>query len=238
MTTTKTTTRLRLASYNIRKALGTDRRRDPGRVLGVIADLAADVVVLQEADYRLPPRPPVFDRAQIFDRTGLVPVSFGHGRESLGWHGNALLIRPELALTAQAHHDLPGLEPRGCVEAVVGKDGHLLRVVGVHLGLLRASRRRQLSTVLGFLGAGSPLPTLIAGDFNERSLSVGLGRLAPQFRILSGGPTYHSRYPVFPLDRMAVSAGIGRADLHVHRSETAARASDHLPLVAEIVLGG
>lgn len=231
------TTTLRLASYNIRKAMGTDRRRDPGRVLGVIAALQADAVLLQEADYRLGPRPPVFDRDEILARTGLVPVSFAHGRQSLGWHGNALLVRPGLEVSAQAHYDLPGLEPRGCIEAVIGKDGQPLRVIGVHLGLLRASRRQQLSTVLGFLGAAPALPTLIAGDFNERSLTVGLGRLAPRFRILSGGATYHSRYPVFPLDRIAVSDGI-TAELHVHRSREAALASDHLPLVAKIGLGG
>jgi len=44
--------RLRLASYNIHKALGTDGRRDPGRVLEVVNALGADVVALQEADRR------------------------------------------------------------------------------------------------------------------------------------------------------------------------------------------
>ena len=47
---------LRLASYNIRKCIGLDRRRDPGRILRVINGLEADVVVLQEADRRMGPR--------------------------------------------------------------------------------------------------------------------------------------------------------------------------------------
>ena len=37
---------MKLASYNIRKAVGRDRRRDPGRVIEVINSLGADVVVL------------------------------------------------------------------------------------------------------------------------------------------------------------------------------------------------
>ena len=45
--------RLRLVSYNIRKALGTDRRRNPGRICNVIAAMEPDIVVLQEADLRL-----------------------------------------------------------------------------------------------------------------------------------------------------------------------------------------
>ena len=43
---------LRLASYNIQKAVGLDFRRDPGRILEVINGLGADIVALQEVDKR------------------------------------------------------------------------------------------------------------------------------------------------------------------------------------------
>ncbi len=33
---------VKLASYNIRKAIGLDRRRDPGRIIDVINQLGAD----------------------------------------------------------------------------------------------------------------------------------------------------------------------------------------------------
>ncbi|MGB0968912.1 MAG: endonuclease/exonuclease/phosphatase family protein, partial [Halocynthiibacter sp.] len=48
---------LRIASYNIRKCIGLDRRRDPHRTAGVIQALRADIVLLQEADKRLGARP-------------------------------------------------------------------------------------------------------------------------------------------------------------------------------------
>ena len=41
-----------VASYNVRKAIGTDRRRNPQRVLDVLHEIDADVVALQEADKR------------------------------------------------------------------------------------------------------------------------------------------------------------------------------------------
>jgi endonuclease/exonuclease/phosphatase family metal-dependent hydrolase len=230
------TVKLRVATYNIRKALGTDRRRDPDRILAVIADLGADICLLQEADFRLPPRPPVFDRAMVLDRTGLVALNFDHGRDSLGWHGNAILARPDLHMTARRHFDLPGIEPRGGVMAELEVEGQALRVLGVHLGLLRRSRRQQLTALNRIMGQGADMPTLIAGDFNERSLAVGLGRLAPRFRILAGGPTYHSRHPLFALDRIAVTGGLTAADIRVFRNAEASRASDHLPLVADLVL--
>src|SRR3546814_9393521 len=41
-----------VASYNMRKAIGTDRRRRPDRTIEVLNELDADVVALQEADRR------------------------------------------------------------------------------------------------------------------------------------------------------------------------------------------
>lgn len=227
---------LRIASYNIRKAMGTDRRRDPARILRVIAETGAEIVVLQEADLRLPPRRPVLDTDTIRAATGLEPVGLDHGRVSLGWHGNAVLVAPEIGVERVLLHDLPGLEPRGCIAVDLNRGGLRFRVVGVHLGLLRTSRRQQLTAVLEFLDQGGALPTLIAGDFNERSLAVGLGRLSRRFSILSGGATWHSRKPLFALDRMAVTPEFRVLGMEVHRSAEADRASDHLPLVGEFVV--
>lgn len=49
------TSHLRIASYNIQKCVGLDFRRQPQRILQVLDRLQADIVVLQEADKRLPP---------------------------------------------------------------------------------------------------------------------------------------------------------------------------------------
>ena len=43
---------IRVASYNMRKAIGTDRKRRPERTIDVLNELDADVVALQEADRR------------------------------------------------------------------------------------------------------------------------------------------------------------------------------------------
>ena len=40
---------MRIVSYNIRKAVGLDRRRDPERILAILREVDADIVVLQEA---------------------------------------------------------------------------------------------------------------------------------------------------------------------------------------------
>jgi len=43
---------LKVASYNIHKSIGTDRRRNPGRTIEVLNELDADIIALQEADRR------------------------------------------------------------------------------------------------------------------------------------------------------------------------------------------
>ena len=44
--------KIRVASYNIRKCIGLDRKRDPARTLEAICAIGADVIALQEADRR------------------------------------------------------------------------------------------------------------------------------------------------------------------------------------------
>ena len=41
---------MRIVSYNVHKARGVDRRYMPERILQVINELEADIVVLQEAE--------------------------------------------------------------------------------------------------------------------------------------------------------------------------------------------
>jgi endonuclease/exonuclease/phosphatase family metal-dependent hydrolase len=223
---------LRLASWNIRAGLGTDLRRDTDRVLAGIAALDADVVALQEADFRLGSRPSALPRDRIAAETGLEPLPIGPNAVSLGWHGNALLARPEIRVCGLDRLELPGHEPRGAV--IVDLDGPgPLRVVAVHLGLLRAARRRQLDAIRVALQRHSPRPTVILGDFNEYSRRVGLGRIAKPFILVPTEATFPSRRPILPLDRMAHSHDLALKPVAAPR-QRGPQASDHLPLLAEL----
>ena len=107
--------RLRLASYNLHKCRGTFGPYAPEQNLAVIAGLGADIVALQEVDFRMGLRPEALPRDMIEAATGLVPVD--HRRtsdQSLGWHGQTILLRPDLAAMARSLPlALPGVEPRG-----------------------------------------------------------------------------------------------------------------------------
>src|SRR4051812_25933594 len=112
---------LTFASYNIHKAVGLDRRRDPDRIIAVLREIDADIVALQEADRRYGERAGVLPRHALDDHTPyrVVPIDHGHlGRpDSMGWHGNALLVRRDIEVTSAAMVPLPTLEPRGAIRA-------------------------------------------------------------------------------------------------------------------------
>ncbi|WP_425091888.1 endonuclease/exonuclease/phosphatase family protein [Tropicimonas sp. S265A] len=227
---------LRVASYNIRAGLGADLRRDAARVLRAIDALEADIVALQEADFRLGTRPAALPVSAIAGATGLVPMPVDTHPESLGWHGNALLLRRDIRV--RDHHllSLPGLEPRGALIADLAIPGMRdIRVVALHLGLLRSSRRKQLSAIKVHLVNLPPAATLWMGDFNERSVKVGLGRLLPQFQVVTPGATYPVRRPRWPLDRFAHSDRLVLTPLPVPQPLPGdGHASDHRPIVAEL----
>ncbi len=216
---------LRIASYNIRKCIGLDRRRDPGRVLQVINGLGADVVVLQEADRRLGPRRAALPHDMVAAESDFLPVELDFTGVSLGFHGNAVLLRRGLVASRVARIDLPGTEPRGAVEVEV--DGRF-RVVAVHLGLLRSDRRRQLAVIEGRVD--DALPTAIAGDFNEWRKRAGLEPLGHGFTVHAPGRSFHAARPVAALDRVALSPGFALRDAGVVEARPARIASDHLPV--------
>ncbi len=226
--------RLRLVSYNIRKALGTDRRRNPARICKVISSMEPDIVVLQEADLRLGARPSAIPLTELAQLDGLQVVEFGQSARSLGWHGNAMLIRQGIEIRHLHRMILPGFEPRGAIAADLDTPAGPLRVAGLHLGLLRQSRRLQLTHIVDELERLPTMPTVLAGDLNEWSERVGLGRLARHFSILTPGRSFHARRPVAALDRIATGSEIHVAEHGVWHAQPAPAASDHLPIWADL----
>lgn len=220
---------IRLASYNIRKARGLDQRRDPVRIIEVLNGLDADIVALQEADLRLGPRVAALPRDLIERETDFRVVDVATNDVSLGWHGNAILARPEIETKAIRRIALPGLEPRGAVAVDFDKD---LTVIGAHLGLMRRHRQRQLDALRDL--AKPAEHCVILGDFNEWSAEKGFDPLARHFDIHAPGLSFHARRPIAALDRVALSRGLALHDAGVEETRLARRASDHLPIWADV----
>jgi endonuclease/exonuclease/phosphatase family metal-dependent hydrolase len=227
-----------VASYNMRKAIGSDRRRRPDRILDVLCEIDADVVALQEADRRFGERASALPPSLIAEHTPYVPVSFTNRPNGLGWHGNALLVRRGIEVMHRNPLHLPTLEPRGAVMADLRFGRLVLRVVGMHLDLSGLLRRRQAHAILATIAAQPVhLPVVMMGDFNEWRRKGGcLTDFAHDHDFAATGPSYHARRPVGKLDRIVVSRDLRVDAAGTHHSLRARIASDHLPVWAKLSL--
>jgi endonuclease/exonuclease/phosphatase family metal-dependent hydrolase len=249
---------LTLASYNMRKALGTDRRRDPRRVLQVLGEVGADIVALQEADRRTGGRASAVPHDLFKEHSPYRPVPLGvRNRRALdrlprvsarlddwlkvdtrniGWHGNAILVKPHIGVLDVAALELPTLEPRGAVLAELLVNDQPIRVVGLHLDLSGLWRRRQLQAILAAIQSRpQAMPTVLMGDTNEWRAAAGcLKELGDSYRIAPTGPSFHARRPVAALDRIIVDKALRIEGAGVHHSAAARMASDHLPVWARV----
>ncbi len=223
---------LSVASYNIHKGVGTDRRRDLDRTAAVIAEIGADILALQEVDTRFGTRTGLLDLDSIRRDLGLIPIPLDQTGPAHGWHGNLLLVRN--ALVQQVHKlILPGFEPRGAIITDLKVNGQPLRVVNTHLGLLPRSRAAQARAILDKVASLPDRPTLLMGDLNEWSRTATMFRtFAEQFSVSAPPPSFPSRYPLLPYDRiMSCHKGLLQ-DVAPHDSPLARKASDHLPIKA------
>lgn len=224
---------LKLASYNLHKCRGLTGPHAPLRNLAVIRALDPDIIALQEVDFRYGTRPEALPRGLIQSETGLVAADiFGTTDSSLGWHGQTILMRPHLAEQAVLRRlPLPGLEPRGAVALRLPG----LTVIGVHLGLVRSSRRAQLARITAQAARIAEDHIVLMGDFNEWSGERGLESLAG-FRMIAPGPSWPAPLPRLRLDRMAMSTNLHLLESGVFNQAGARDASDHLPIWARIGL--
>ena len=225
-------TRVRVATYNVHSGVGVDRRFRPERIVGVIGELKADIVALQEV---LSPVRGFDVHAHLRQSTGLHLVTMTTMQLAGGTFGNALLSRWPILDLAEHGLTVGNREPRGAIDATIGRDEAELRVLATHLGLRGAERSEQLSRLVEIVKAAPGMPTVLAGDFNmtrakARELRAHVAHLGARDALA----TFPSIAPVLPLDRIFALHGASIVDVAVHRSRRARVASDHLPLVATI----
>lgn len=226
-----------IASYNVHKCVGRDRKFDPDRICHVIQEISADIIALQEADSRFGERTGLLDLMRLERDCGLMPVPIAAASKAHGWHGNVVLFR-EGAVRDVHPLKLPGLEPRGALVVELElKQGGTLRVIAAHFGLLRHSRAQQAKALLELLGTREEQPTVLLGDLNEWRLGNGssLNTLRDAFGALPPAvPSFPSGMPVLALDRIISNRTGLIENVTAHDSALSRIASDHLPLKAAI----
>lgn len=240
--------RFRVATYNIHKCQGFDRKTSPERIIAVIRELDADILCLQE----------VVDAphgSRIFDQAGEIARAlpeyawcFGTNRPLRGGnYGNMTLTR--LPMRHWRNYDLTHRkrEERGVLQADIEVDsGHILHVFNVHLGTSYIERRSQATRLLSadVLGQAELVnPRLVVGDFNEWTRGLTTKLLKKSFKTfqpqhgLQFPRTFPGMLPLLSLDYYYYEHPLQLEEARLIRSRKALVASDHLPLIAEFCIG-
>jgi endonuclease/exonuclease/phosphatase family metal-dependent hydrolase len=229
--------RCRVVTWNIHACVGSDGRYDVARVAEVLAGLDADIIGLQEVDWRRPAEGggDAFD--MIAARLGMHGVEGPNLHDHRGRYGNGLLTR--YPVSDVTHHSLlfKTREPRGVIDATLQHDsGTAIRTFVTHLGLKFRERRHQVAMIRAAATGSWDSPALLLGDMNEW-VSTRLMRNAftpSPFSHMVTGRSFPSRWPMFPLDYIFTWPEPLHCEGRVVRSAKARRASDHLPVLADI----
>lgn len=234
----------RIATYNIHKCRGLDRRVQPARIATVLREVDADVIALQEVvsvDGE-----PERDQARFIARELGLHYCMGENRRLYGGaYGNVLLSR--FPLRSIRNHDITtaNREQRGCLRADIDLGTATIHVFNVHLGTSFLERRQQARKLVSpdiLLNPELLGSRVVLGDFNEWTRGLTSRLLCAHFQSLDirshlrRSRTYPGVLPFLHLDHIYYDATVTVERLTLHRSRTALIASDHLPLVADLRL--
>jgi endonuclease/exonuclease/phosphatase family metal-dependent hydrolase len=236
--------RIRIATYNIHKCVGLDRRFSPERIADVLRELDADIIALQEVLCHTNPQNGRENQAEFLARELDMEFSLGENRlHKGGRYGNAVLTRLPLKETENFDISIEKREPRGCLRAEIEIDTtRSLHFFNLHMGTSFFERRRQVHKLLDenvleqrkFAGS-----RIIAGDFNEWTNGLTTRLFKANFKTVDarlhlGKPrTFPGVLPMFHLDHIYFDESFRLKTAALHRSRKALVASDHLPIVAE-----
>ena len=201
----------------------------------MLREIGADVIALQEVESRPGHERDVLDYlARATDSRAIPGMTM---IEDEIHYGNALLTR--LPIGDVRRHDLSvsRREPRAALDVELETDRYRLQFIATHLGLRPAERREQVRRLLPLIDLEGRDLVVLAGDLNEWFL---WGRpLRMLHRIFPETPhrrTWPAWSPLFSLDKIWVYPRRALHRLSAHRSTLASVASDHLPLIAEVII--
>jgi endonuclease/exonuclease/phosphatase family metal-dependent hydrolase len=231
---------LRVATYNVHRWQGVNGRAKPdvARAGYVISELEADVIALQEVlrpdDAGLGAEDELGRLCEELDLHLAFAATRRHRRGQLG---NAILSRFPITSISVLDISYSRIERRGALAAQVGCGVFSLGVVATHLSLVDRTRHRQVASLMAHpaLNAGS---AVLMGDMNAWRNCKGSQVLQESLGLHHNHDwpaSFPASRPLLALDRI-YSRNADVIAVFQHDTPAARRASDHLPVVAELDL--
>lgn len=225
----------RIASYNIHSCVGTDRHCNEERIMRVVREIQPDIIGMQEVGGSSLIEE--MEQFRFFEKhLAMNSISASNLRWGRFEFGNALFTSGEILESRIVDLTVHPFELRGAIDCRIRLRGADIRVVSTHLGLFPHERRQQVARILSLLEERSADLTVVMGDFNifglERRLlrRIGAPKELPRLR------TFPSRRPLMSLDRIWSIPNNRLHKIHVHRTPASRHASDHLPIVGDVLL--
>jgi len=237
--------RFRLVTYNIHKGIGgTDRRYRLERIVEALRHCEPDVVFLQEVDDGVPRSHHDCQVKMLAEAVGLKHFAYQRNvRLKKGHYGNAILSRFPLSNISNVDLTLRFKKRRRALLAHCrissGRHRRTMSVINVHLGLAGLERQLQLRKLLShhsYKELAGRSPVVIGGDYNDVWGNLGKRTFgAAGFKSVGKKVlTFPAVLPIRPLDRIYYRDLKLTHHAFASRTQNARRASDHLPLVADL----
>ena len=237
--------RFRIATYNIHKCRGVDGRLHPERVAQVLEEVHADIVSLQEVVSHEGAASADHQADYLAGRLGMFGAMGETRKHRGGAYGNVTLCRWDFKLVRPIDISIAGCERRAALRTDIRVGGRVLHVFNVHLGTAVRERRQQAVRLLDpdlLRAIDISGPRIVLGDFNEWVRGMVTRTLVAEFNLtdlrahLKGMRSYPALLPLLNLDHIYCDHHLKIEKAFYHRSRKSLIASDHLPLVADLIL--
>lgn len=251
---------VKVMSFNIAHGSGMDGTLNLERTAAVIEDSCASIIGLQEVDRFFGERSLFVDQVEwLGERLGM-HTAFGaniefaaeNGDMPKHQYGNAILSKYPITYSKN-HHMTPvqqwygNDEQRGVLEAVIEIDDMAISVFNAHLSLKDEELKLSVKEILA-LTQKSKFPCIVLGDFNAPPFYAPIREMSRHFTDaflkMKRGDAY-----TYPAPHSYSTTGVElkpvtRIDyiffgpeMEVAQTATISTdASDHLPIVADLVL--
>lgn len=227
--------RLRIATYNIHRCVGRDGIEDPKRISAVLAEIDADIIALQEVTAH--PEKDLDVLGYLGEKTTMQVIKGITLTLENTPYGNAFLTALPITSVKRIDISTANKEPRGVLELTLGLNGQTVFFWGTHLGLTTGERKLQINKLLQRVGEVAGDKAVLLGDFNEwLPWSKNLATLGKRFSPVPSPATFPSSRPFLKLDRIWTRPAGTISRIRAHKTELSRIASDHLPLVADLIL--
>jgi endonuclease/exonuclease/phosphatase family metal-dependent hydrolase len=242
---------LRVMTYNVHGCRGMDGIIAPHRIARVIARERPDVICLQELD-RVRARSGGVDQAhRIAQRLQREYLFHAVSELGDGHFGNAILsslplrLRRAAALPSSRAKQVLNLWDRGALHVALEVDGGEVHVINTHLSVFPSERTLQAEALVGpdwIASFPTDVPLILTGDFNASPASRTMSRLEARLKNAADPSedgkdlrTWTGNLPLRRIDHVLINDAVQVRGVYVPRTPLSRVASDHLPLVADLV---